>query len=611
VYIIRRDKEDNLFRELQESSLKMIREYSGNIWTDYNVHDPGITIMDHLHYALYELHYVNSFSFSDYLKDPSGLIDYTDYGLLPEEELFAPSIVTPSDYEKLITGTFKEVEACRIVLAEDHTYHIMVQVPYRFRSKELHEKIITLYHAHRNLCETLGKVEFVLSISDADTQYPEPECPRCKPEHIPPQPEYQVTPAYTSVQYDFPDNYGINRRGKPSGIASEHEARILQLKGYLLIFDYLMDHSYYQMNQIPRFFSFSSDYLEEKIADIKIEGIEELIDRQRKSTSSLQDENWFHQQKAYYLDMLDALYGEDTNLSADHCSENDPAEKKRKRMELIRMLPELNANRFQSFNILDNSTENIPAVNRMIASLLNHDPYAKEPITDMFTRFKLNLLTDAQFTDQYKNLFIFHPIIVNIEKVNGNKQPFDERRFRQFRRQIHILWYHVLFSSFMKYGGETEYYGMVWEEEKKGYLLLFRYPGIEQWINMGFFFEKETLITVANDLIKFIRLLNRCDNSFYLVEHILLSTGKKEEVHTLSVIVSLSNEKYSQRKSCESLLRERLPAHLHIRFLWLDQGKMYRFEHIYFHWREALAGKKQEEISRYSKELHAFLYNPS
>lgn len=613
MFIERKDKENNLFRELQESSLKLIQEHSGNIWTDYNVHDPGITILDHLHYALFELDYVNSYPFTDYLKDESGRIDYVGYGLLPQEELFTPSIVTPSDYEQLISGAFEQVEACTVLLAEDHTYHIWVQVKEELRTPELKESLIALYHANRNLCETLGKLEFVSAVSGKEEDHRLIKSPTCKPEHREPQPQRTTPPVYTSIQNDFPDNYGINRRGKPTGITPGHEARILQLKGYLLIFDYLMDHNYRQVNRIPQLLSFADAGLQDLLPDIEMEGNAALIDQQRKSGATLQDIDWWHKQKARYLDMLDRMYGEDTEQPFHHYADNEQMEKNRKRMALIRMFPELNANRFRSFNIQNTAADNIPTIQRTLAALFDTtDTSTEKPAVNLFSRFQLKVLSDEQFFHRYTNLLVSESIgkeEKHPEPVEQKEQPFNERRFRQFSRQLNLLWHHVLFDSFLKYGNNPQCYAMVRKEQKNGYLLLFKCPGMQEWINMGFFFEKETLIIVTNDLRSFVDLLNRCGSDFYLVEHILLPCADENDWHTLSVILPSSGEQYSPPEKCESLIRERLPAHLHIRFLWLHTENMLRFVQLYTAWRKALATRDEQETIRQGRVLRDFINN--
>lgn len=104
MFIQRRDKEDNNYSRLQQQSIQMLQELSGNRWTDFNEHDPGVTIMDILNYNLLELTYQTGFGFEKYLACPSrGELKLSQVGLLPADEIFAPCIVTLRDYENLIT----------------------------------------------------------------------------------------------------------------------------------------------------------------------------------------------------------------------------------------------------------------------------------------------------------------------------------------------------------------------------------------------------------------------------------------------------------------------------------------------------------------------------
>jgi len=608
VYIERRAHNDNFFSELQDSSLKKIQERSGNIWTDYNVHDPGITIMEHLHYALLELQYINDFSFADYLKntDEQGNIDYSSFGLFPAEKLFAPSIVTPSDYEKWIVNYSEEIEACRVSLSDNRRYIISLQAREGTAKEKLKEEIEAFYHANRNLCETLEEVRFVDLLSEKKGELSENEVPILDPDRKQPRLHYRLSPSYSSIQNDFPDNYGINRRGKPTRITEEHEARILQLKGYLLIYDYMMQNTYRQVNNIPRLLSFSDNISQETITDIDIENINDLIDQERKTVNPLQDEKWLYRQKARYLDGLDSLYGENTDGPF--------------RMELIRLFPEWNTNRFRSFNILDTSIDNIPVVKRMIATILNYDLSAETSVVDLYSRYNLQLLSDKEFFSQYKNLlhteYLSEDPEHNAERIERNDRPYNERRFWHFHRQLNLLWHHVLFESFLQYGSDPRYYRMIWQEDRKGYLLLYKHPGMQWWLNMGFFFEKETLINVANDLWEFISRLSQCNGSFYMVEHILLTaTGEKtklpDDIHTLSVVLPSWNKHFRKRNRYERLIRERLPAHLDIRFLRVNTEEMYRFEQLYFAWRKVLPGKNPKEINKHGQALRHFIYNPS
>jgi len=86
---------------LFSEGLKHVRRLSRRIWTDHNVHDPGVTILELLCYALTDLSYRASFPIEDLLE--SGL-DKSD----ASQALFTPRKVLPNrpvtllDYRKLI-----------------------------------------------------------------------------------------------------------------------------------------------------------------------------------------------------------------------------------------------------------------------------------------------------------------------------------------------------------------------------------------------------------------------------------------------------------------------------------------------------------------------------
>src|SRR3546814_17508799 len=57
---------------LRSLGLKYIEELGSKSWTDYNAHDPGITIMEQLCYALTELGYRSDFDILDLMADKDG-----------------------------------------------------------------------------------------------------------------------------------------------------------------------------------------------------------------------------------------------------------------------------------------------------------------------------------------------------------------------------------------------------------------------------------------------------------------------------------------------------------------------------------------------------------
>src|SRR5512137_297475 len=59
-------------RQLYALGLEHARRLSRRVWTDYNVHDPGVTTLELLCYALTDLSYRASFPVADLLATASG-----------------------------------------------------------------------------------------------------------------------------------------------------------------------------------------------------------------------------------------------------------------------------------------------------------------------------------------------------------------------------------------------------------------------------------------------------------------------------------------------------------------------------------------------------------
>ena len=89
---------------LRTEGIKLIEKLSGRVWTDYNSHDPGITLLEALCYTLTDLGYRTSFDIKDILtpntEEPDWAnIFYTSRQILPSNP------VTLIDYRKLIIDT--------------------------------------------------------------------------------------------------------------------------------------------------------------------------------------------------------------------------------------------------------------------------------------------------------------------------------------------------------------------------------------------------------------------------------------------------------------------------------------------------------------------------
>src|SRR5580765_7636775 len=58
---------------LRQKGLEYIEQLGSRLWTDYNIHDPGITLLELLSFALTDLAYRTSFNVADLLAEPLSL----------------------------------------------------------------------------------------------------------------------------------------------------------------------------------------------------------------------------------------------------------------------------------------------------------------------------------------------------------------------------------------------------------------------------------------------------------------------------------------------------------------------------------------------------------
>lgn len=89
---------------LRTEGIKLIERLSGKVWTNYNAHDPGITILEALCYALTELGYKTSFDIKDLLASKNGNQDWSEV-FFTAKQILTSNPVTITDYRKLIIDT--------------------------------------------------------------------------------------------------------------------------------------------------------------------------------------------------------------------------------------------------------------------------------------------------------------------------------------------------------------------------------------------------------------------------------------------------------------------------------------------------------------------------
>lgn len=164
LYILQQSQNDDQYILLQQKALEELQKLCGNIWTDYNPHDPGVTILETANYALTELHYRFSFALQDYLTGKEQRFRPETFGLFLPEKIFPASPVTVDDYRKLLLARIPELDNVWTEFdREKGIYNFRLYVSPSCASsaaEEIKQKVKKLFLSCRNLCEQLGNIDF-------------------------------------------------------------------------------------------------------------------------------------------------------------------------------------------------------------------------------------------------------------------------------------------------------------------------------------------------------------------------------------------------------------------------------------------------------------------
>lgn len=90
------------FKFLKAEGVRRIQELAGNIWTDYNEHDPGVTLLEALCYALTDLGYRTSFDMKDLLASNPNNEAKELYDFFTARQILHNNPLTIQDYRKLL-----------------------------------------------------------------------------------------------------------------------------------------------------------------------------------------------------------------------------------------------------------------------------------------------------------------------------------------------------------------------------------------------------------------------------------------------------------------------------------------------------------------------------
>ncbi len=166
---------DERFAALKARGVQLAQEISGDIWSDFNAHDPGVTILEQLCYVITELAFHTDFDVADLLLNEDGVLDYRAQSLHLPEEVFPCRATTLTDLRKVLLDEVKEIDniwlsvvgAASDEIESESSVHGLYSAQIRrsqnskIDNEALITKVYSAFSQQRNLCEDLGSVEIL------------------------------------------------------------------------------------------------------------------------------------------------------------------------------------------------------------------------------------------------------------------------------------------------------------------------------------------------------------------------------------------------------------------------------------------------------------------
>ena len=155
------------YETLRLEGIRLIQKLCENVWTDFNPHDPGVTILEQIVYALTDLGYKANFDITTFLADQQGQINYKRQALYTREEVSRQFPVTIEDYERFFE---RELDCERVDFKVTEPGLYSVQLWPQESSTETKESLIcrftALWREWRNLGERVTQISVEKSEGD-------------------------------------------------------------------------------------------------------------------------------------------------------------------------------------------------------------------------------------------------------------------------------------------------------------------------------------------------------------------------------------------------------------------------------------------------------------
>ena len=158
--------QDKDYYFLREEGLKYIEELASTLWTDYNTHDPGVTILEALCYAITELGYRTDFDTKDLMAAEDGTIE-GNQAFFTAKNILAAEPLTIEDYRKLLVDVIG-VKNAWLYPFRDENYNMVGEPDQEVPLYANCKKDILTYAATEHPVKLHGLYRVVLDLEETD-----------------------------------------------------------------------------------------------------------------------------------------------------------------------------------------------------------------------------------------------------------------------------------------------------------------------------------------------------------------------------------------------------------------------------------------------------------
>lgn len=155
------------FDFLREEGIHLIQKLTGAFWTDYNEHDPGVTILEQLCYALTEISYRTQFDIKDILYSENK----TEQSFFRPDQVLPCNALTINDYRKLLFDSVFEIKNVWLFPVISHNselnglYRILLDVDETVSTENSKQRVLqkalSVFNENRNLGEDIEEINIL------------------------------------------------------------------------------------------------------------------------------------------------------------------------------------------------------------------------------------------------------------------------------------------------------------------------------------------------------------------------------------------------------------------------------------------------------------------